>query len=413
MPPIETRDDLIAALHEASEIEHGLLLQYLFAALSLKQRPDEELAPEQFVLLRQWKGVILGIAVDEMGHLGTVCNLLAAVGAAPHFERPGFPQPTGYYPFPFELVRFSDEALERFVTAELPRGGSTADCLGNPSLAPVRARAALVDLVPEVPVYKYVGELYEQIKAGIKAIPEPQLFIGSPTRQVDNNWSINVDMRVITDRASALEAIDDIVRDGEGTPSRRADSHFGRFCQVWRAYRAAPFDAARPVVRNPRTRPPRAAAAGAAAAGASITMITDPTALAVAELFNAAYAVMLRLLAQFFANAGESDAQRDAIRSASARLMSTAIRPIAEVLTSLPATPGGKETAGPSFELYLPVMVPPELGNRWLMLFEELDQVIAAAGQLGRAGALGRLAHIADTLGIMKQSLQVAARSDA
>jgi hypothetical protein len=63
-----------------------------------------------------------------MGHLGTVCNLLSAIGAPPYFDRPGFPTATGYYPFPLELLRLSDECLERFVTAELPRGSSLADC---------------------------------------------------------------------------------------------------------------------------------------------------------------------------------------------------------------------------------------------------------------------------------------------
>lgn len=405
---ITTRDDLIATLHEAAEIEHGLLLQYLFAALSLKQSPLEDVTPEQFSLIRQWKGIILQIAVDEMGHLGTVCNLLSAIGAPPYFDRPGFPTATGYYPFPFELLRLSDECLERFVTAELPRGSSLADCLQDGTLAPFAVMHA-IDLVPEVPHYQYVGELYDHIVTGLRTIPEDVLFIGSPTRQVDNAWSVNVDMRVITDRASALDAINDIVRDGEGTPTRRLDSHYGRFCRMWRAYRTAPFEAARPVARNPRTRAPRAPS------NVPFTLITEPTALAVAELFNATYALALRLLAQFFANSGESNTQRDAIRSASARLMSTAVRPIAEVLTSLPATPYGVENAGPPFELYLPVIIPPELKNRWPMLFEAFDGVIAGAAQLGAGNvhsAFGRLAHIAETLTIMKRSLQVAARRE-
>jgi hypothetical protein len=406
MPQISNRNDMIAALHEAAEIEHGLLLQYLFAALSMRQGPNEGTTPEQFSLLRQWKGVILGIAVDEMGHLGTVCNLLAAVGASPHFDRPGFPQPTGYYPFPFELVRFGDEALKRFVTAELPRGGSIADCLEDTSLAPLKALA--FDLVPEVPSYKYVGDLYGHIADGIRSLPEDVLFIGSPTRQVDNEWSVNVDMRVITGRASALEAIEDLVRDGEGTTTMRTGSHYGKFCQMWRAFRAAPFEAARPVARNPRTRPPRGGTEVA------VTPITEALSLAVAELFNSAYAVMLRLLAQFFANAGETQIQRDAIRSASARLMSTAIRPLAEVLTSLPATAGGETNAGPTFELYMPVLLSPEPKNRWIMLFEILDEVILAARRLGAESAgTARLAHVADTLSIMKRSLQTVARGGA
>jgi len=402
MTAISSRNDMIAALHEAAEIEHGLLLQYLFAALTMKQQPDEGVTPEEFARLRQWKGIILGVAVDEMGHLGTVCNLLAAIGSSPHFDRPGFPQTTGYYPFDFELLRFGDEALRRFVAAELPRGGSVSDCLQDPILK----SAFALELVPEVPPYEYVGELYEHIKTGFRDLPEDALFIGAPTRQVDNEWSVEVDMRVVTGRASALAAIDDLVRDGEGTSTRRVQSHYGKFCAMWRAYRDAPFEASRSVVRNPRTRASRGGPRP------EETMITEPTALAVAELFNATYAVMLRLLAQFFTNAGESDAQRNALRQASSQLMSAAIRPIAEVLTALPVSAGSNDMAGPPFELYLPVLVPPEPRNRWVTLFECIDDVIEAARDVGTSSAtVARVAHVGETMSVLKRTLQVAARS--
>lgn len=400
---IDTREGLIAALHEAAEIEHGLLLQYLYAALSLRQTPDESLTPQQFAVLRQWKGTLLGVAVDEMGHLGTVFNLLAAVGAQPHLDRPAFPQATGYYPFAFELVPFSDEALRRFVIAELPRGYTVASCLG-PDAAP-RPDLVQAGLVPEVPSYRYVGELYESIADGFRAIPEATLFIGSRTRQVDNRWSVNVDMRMIGDRASALEAIEDIVQDGEGAADQRDDSHYGKFCRMWRAFRDQPFDAARPVVTNPRTRKPRDTT------GMKVVLIEHEVALRVAEVFNLAYAVMLRLLAQFFANDRESEAQRDAIRNACSRLMSVAIRPIAEVLTALPVSSApGAGNAGPTFELYLPIEIAPEPRNRWVMLVESFELVIGALVQLSEHArshpAVGRLVGIADTLRIMERSLR-------
>src|SRR5690242_6702270 len=89
-PPTEiaTRSDLIHALTEAAELEHALLLQYVFAGLSLKQRPDEGLTATQAELVRSWKTTIELIARQEMAHLGTVCNLLSAIGAAPHLTRP-------------------------------------------------------------------------------------------------------------------------------------------------------------------------------------------------------------------------------------------------------------------------------------------------------------------------------------
>ena len=59
---------------------------------------NEGLTPAQLAITRSWEATILGVAVEEMGHLGTVCNLLAAIGDGPRFERPNFPQQIGYYP---------------------------------------------------------------------------------------------------------------------------------------------------------------------------------------------------------------------------------------------------------------------------------------------------------------------------
>ena len=38
---IDTREELINALSEAAELEHGLMVQYLFAAFSIKRGTDE------------------------------------------------------------------------------------------------------------------------------------------------------------------------------------------------------------------------------------------------------------------------------------------------------------------------------------------------------------------------------------
>jgi hypothetical protein len=56
---IDSREGLIDALTEASELEHGLMLQYLFAALSLKKRLDEGISPSQQELIRSWEGAVL------------------------------------------------------------------------------------------------------------------------------------------------------------------------------------------------------------------------------------------------------------------------------------------------------------------------------------------------------------------
>lgn len=99
---IDTREELVNALSEAAELEHGLLAQYLFAAFSMKKREDEGINPRQQALISDWEATILQIAHQEMYHLASVCNLLSAIGGAPQFARPNFPQPMKrYYPFDF------------------------------------------------------------------------------------------------------------------------------------------------------------------------------------------------------------------------------------------------------------------------------------------------------------------------
>ena len=397
---IDTREELIGALHQAAEIEHGLMIQYLFPALSLKKRDDEGISPRQLALTRSWEGVILGVAVEEMGHLGTVCNLLTAVGDGPRFERPNFPQAVGYYPFPFDLVRFGDDALYRMLVFELPRGEPMPE---PPHMeAPAPEFAAERAIAPDLLTFDYVGELYDKIREGFLAVPETELFIGEPAAQVTDTFSVRMDLRPVGNRPSAVAAIDDIIEDGEGAPRDRATSHYGRFQAIRRAYAEADyFEAARPVVRNPQTREhPGTAGPG--------SVLTHQVSLQAAELFNEVYAVALRVLQQFFAFGGESEEQREALKAAAGHLMSTGIRPIAEVLTDLPAfTEGGDGRAGPPFELYDAISVSPFLTARWTILLERLQACATAA--LGLGAEVPRLGRVGETLGFIRRNLAAVA----
>ena len=59
---IDTREELINALTEAAELEHGLLCQYLFAALSMKKHPSENVTWPQVELIRGWERHVLRVA---------------------------------------------------------------------------------------------------------------------------------------------------------------------------------------------------------------------------------------------------------------------------------------------------------------------------------------------------------------
>src|ERR1700738_3962054 len=71
---IEHREALIYMLCMASELEHAIMCQYLYAAFSLKQGVDEGLTPPQLEAVDRWRGVVSHVATQEMLHLALVQN---------------------------------------------------------------------------------------------------------------------------------------------------------------------------------------------------------------------------------------------------------------------------------------------------------------------------------------------------
>ena len=102
-----------------SELEHGLMVMYLYGAYSLGgTQVDAAYQP----MVRQWQETILGIAKEEMGHFISVNNVLRCIGAPLNFSRQDFPWDSMFYPFPFKLEKLSIESLAKYVYAESPVG---------------------------------------------------------------------------------------------------------------------------------------------------------------------------------------------------------------------------------------------------------------------------------------------------
>jgi hypothetical protein len=93
-----------------AEIEHCLMVQYLYAAYSLGG--PQVLTPFRNVV-RDWQEVILGIAKEEMGHLISVQNVLRLIGAPLHLEREDYPGDVPFYPFPFMLEPLTLDSLAK------------------------------------------------------------------------------------------------------------------------------------------------------------------------------------------------------------------------------------------------------------------------------------------------------------
>lgn len=114
-------DWTVFLLHSAAEIEHSLMVQYLFAGYSLAEPPFEGPAVpgDADALVKQWRRAILGIAREEMAHLLTIQNLLHFVGGPLNFEREDFPYRSSLYPFPFRLEPLGKGSLAKYLVAEM------------------------------------------------------------------------------------------------------------------------------------------------------------------------------------------------------------------------------------------------------------------------------------------------------
>ena len=392
-PQIQTRDDLLFALTIAAELEHSLTCQYLFAAYTLKKSHDEGgLTEAQAVTVQTWTGTLTEIARQEMEHLGLVNNLMTAIGGAPHFRRPNFPQATGAYGIPLsaELEPLSIEALERFIAYEKPY---------DPDEDPG-------DTVPVDLEYTSIHDLYRQIDEAFARLDEETLFIGPIEAQVDNEVMhqerlpqryYGVLLHKVTDRASARHAIEQIIEEGEGAEEDDPNSHYNRLVAMKAEYEALAgegFAPARAVVKNPITRRHhRAAGEG--------TRLTHPSSRAVAELFDTAYETLLLALGRFYTRTTETQDEMFGLqRTAFFPLMVMALRPLAEILTAMPAfEDGGPERAGPPFEFYRTVQYLPQKQQAWTLIHERLwEMADAAAALVGAPEVPERMVFIAENL---------------
>src|SRR5260221_10124422 len=120
-PELSWHDTAVYLLHVAAEIEHALMVQYLYAAYSVG---GPGVGGELHERARAWREVILGIAKEEMGHLITVQNVLRVIGGPLPLEREDYPFRSDFYAFHFRLEPLTKNSLAKYVVAESPEGWS-------------------------------------------------------------------------------------------------------------------------------------------------------------------------------------------------------------------------------------------------------------------------------------------------
>ena len=105
--------ELVRLLKESSEIEHALMVQYLYASFSIKPK-FQSLAGIAY----PGSKTLLGVAIQEMKHLHSVNKFLIKLGVLPNLNRQDFPYEPDIYPFEFNLEPLSLKSSAKYVYTE-------------------------------------------------------------------------------------------------------------------------------------------------------------------------------------------------------------------------------------------------------------------------------------------------------
>ncbi|WP_447007923.1 ferritin-like domain-containing protein [Saccharothrix isguenensis] len=397
-PEFNWRDYTTMLLHVAAEIEHSLMVQYLFAAYSMGGPQVPEGLRDK---VRGWQEVVLGIAKEEMGHFVTVQNLLTSLGGPINLDREDYPWGSDFYPFPFTLRRLTRESLAAYVVAESP-----AKWTGD--LAERVKRDAEVATGQDV---NRVGELYgrlDKVLGNREHVPD-ELFHaetlpyqaswdewgrgytrgerGQEAGNVPDVKSPELLVFGVFSRDSARKALHEIGEQGEavGADEQHETSHFKRFLGIYSELAELPREVqdkvSRPVAENPvtahRLNESVVVAYGTGTRTVTVTTspITDPHTALWGHLFNLRYRMLLTDISHAFHLAGPLDnggvltGRGALVHRAFAEMYN--LRALAGRLVELPldegATGPDRLRAGPPFEMPYSLELPDRDHDRWLL----------------------------------------------
>ena len=113
-----------------------------------------------------------GIAIEEMLHIALVANVKSAIGVAPSFGRPNFPQRSGYFPagVQLDLLPFGEQALDHFLFLERPEGMDRQDAVEFVATARPRDPVDEHETLPRGQEFATVGHLYRGIADGLHTL---------------------------------------------------------------------------------------------------------------------------------------------------------------------------------------------------------------------------------------------------
>lgn len=347
-PPMAPLDELVLLLHTAAEIEHSLMVQYLYAAYSL---PDQ--SPQ-----REWQETLVSIARQEMGHLMATQNLLLAIGAPLNFEREDYPF-NSFYPFPFKLEPLSVSSIARYVLAEMP----------DPSTVPEVDVVALLTDAGVAQTIPRVGALFIAIAELLGELSGDSVFADSlPFQANPADWMAGpyaLALTKVTSIGEASQLLEAVAVQGEGPnePAAGSPSHFRRLHRMYLAAKQHIADTGRPLAdaqpTDPTVKVERASG-----------YLQHPIARAWGAAFNTRYRCLLYGF-EHQLSLSHGDVTRDRLSQWAFTDM-IALRDIAELLKERPQHDplrsdelGRPRLAGAPFELPHTLQMPNRPIDRW------------------------------------------------
>jgi hypothetical protein len=408
-------DWAVFLLHTTAEIEHVLMVQYLYAAYSLadssfvgKQVPIDAAKTTQ-----RWRNTIAAIAREEMAHLLTEQNLLRFIGGPLNFDREDFPFRSMLYPFPFALEPLSKTTLAKYVSAEMPANPAEPDIKEIVTRATNAAGGVRLNRVGVL--FDTLIDIFADGSKLTDADLRPLTAVDRQAAPFDWLGFGGLVVRAVSTRAEAVAALQAVGEQGEGPdePPPGEPSHFHRFLTIYREFPETE-SAAEPdwiptksIPTNPTTSP-------AVATNPFIerNRITHPVTRLWAQLFNVRYRMVLVDLAHALQLSGPlTDDQGNPTVRGSLRdwafvemrgQVVSGMKGLAGTLVSRPAkatpAPGDPVFAAAPFELPYTLAIPDEEHGRWRLHLALLDASAGLAARLRTAGETGAVLDELDSV---------------
>ena len=281
----DDNDCILRAAQSAITLEYATIPPYLTAMWSIKETRDPV------------RETLRSIVLEEMLHMGLVCNLLSGLGGYPDFTTvvPTYPGqlPANVQPdLIVKLTRLTCAQLANFMTIEYP----SSEPIG----------------VSETGMATTIGEFYEQLILAIERV-NPSLS----TEKQRHLWIGSNELFELRDLADVRRAIDTIRKQGEGSAESPEEAegqlaHFYQFrevfvgCKFVHDERSNTWSHCGEIVELPEVWPMADIPLG------GYTMIQDPQVARLLESFDDTYSRMLRELERVWQDPNAPFGTRDA-----------------------------------------------------------------------------------------------------